>query len=770
VGNLPVEVTRFIGRRHEVSAARRLLTDWRLVTLTGPGGVGKSRLAVQVAAQAGRAFPDGTWLIDLAGLREPQLLAQSVVDTLGIRNASARPAETALADYLADKSLLLVLDNCEHLLEACAALGAAVLRSAPRVRVLATSRQALNVDGEHVLAVPPMAVPDPRGALTSEQLLSCDAAALFADRALAVAPDFTLDARTGPTVALLVHRLDGIPLAIEMAVVWLRALPMQELLDRLTDALRWLTAGSRSAPLRQRTLRATIDWSFGLCSPMERTLWARLSVFAGGFDLPAAEAVCSGDGIDVDAVVVLLDELVDKNIVVSQQDGAHRRFRLLETIRQYGRERLARSGDEARLCRQHRDWYERLVTDAGAQWHTQRQLDWFSLLRCEHANLRAAFEFCLTMPGEARTGLRMACALRSYWHASGAVAEGRRWMDRLLALDPEPSPARAEALRVAAFLALFHNDVRAAQPMVEQATALAERFDDAAMLAWAVHVTGFAALFTGEVLTAIELFERALVDFRARQDTDGTLIGLFYLTSALTLVDPQRAEPLGKEAVTLSRSLGEHWMRAWILWTLGVLAWRRGDTQRAIDRERDAIRHKQLFDDRFGVGQCVEVLAWSAATDGQHDRAVRLLGGLSVIWREVHARLYRHLDPIHDEVCRRLREAIGQQRFDAAFAVGARMTYDQIVNEALGEQPAGADHQSQAASILTRRESEIADLIARGMSNKEIGAALVISKRTVDTHVEHILAKLGFTSRAQVATWVIGQREAATEMGRVSGG
>jgi predicted ATPase/DNA-binding CsgD family transcriptional regulator len=757
-GNLPAEISSFVGRRQDVSAVRGLLAGARLVTLTGPGGVGKSRLALHVAALARRSFADGVWLVDLAPLHDPQLVARTVIDTLGIRESADSPAHDVLADYLADKSLLLVLDNCEHLLEACARLAATILRAAPEVRLLATSRETLRVEGEHVFPVSPLAVPGFPGRATVEQLLACDAVALFADRAAAVAPEFHLDARTVEPVAGLVRRLDGIPLAIELAAARLSTLSVEELRDRVDKALWQVTAGGRRSGLeRQRTLRATIDWSFSLCTPAEQALWARLSVFAGGFDLAAAEAVCTGEGIDPEGVLDLLTDLIDKNVLLRHHYDSQFRFRLLDTIRQYGQERLADSGGQTTLRRRHRDWYHHLAASAQAEWNTSRQLEWFTRLHEEHANLRVTLEFCLEVPGEARSGLEMACALRTYWHASGTVAEGRRWMDRLLATDRESTPTRGEALRVAAYLALFHNDVDAGRPLAEQAFALAEEFGDLSGIAWATHVLGFATFFTGDVDNAIELFERALAAFRALEDTGGILLTLFYLSSALAVTDPERAAPLAGEAVALSESVGEHWMRSWALWTLGVIAWRGGDTRRAADCEREAIRHKQFFDHRFGIGQCIEVLAWAAATEGQHQRAIRLLGGLTGVWREAHASLYRHLRPFHDQVQADLRAELGEQGFNAAFDAGTRLGYEQLVYDALGHRRSERPSTRSEPSLLTRREAEIAELVTQGMSNKQIAATLVISPRTADTHVENILIKLGFTSRTQIARWVTEQ-------------
>ncbi|MGY5124225.1 ATP-binding protein [Streptomyces nigrescens] len=338
-GNLPTEVTSFVGRRWEVSEARRLLARTRLLTLTGAGGLGKTRLALRVAAEVRRSFPEGAWVVDLAPLTDGALLAQTVLTALGIDHDLARPMLPVLSDHLADKRLLLVLDNCEHLLDSCAELTRSLLAAAPHLQVLATSRQALGVDGEHLLTVRPLSAPDPNRP-PAAALTQYEAVRLFIDRAAAVVPGFTVGDDQGAAVAGICHRLDGIPLAIELAAARLRVLSPQQILERLHDRFALLSRGSSAEPARQQTLRAAIDGSFELCTPSERRLWAYLSVFRGGFDLEAAEEVCTDDGLSQGEILDVVTGLVDKSILIREDHRDHVRLRMLETIRHYGRSLL----------------------------------------------------------------------------------------------------------------------------------------------------------------------------------------------------------------------------------------------------------------------------------------------------------------------------------------------------------------------------------------------------------------------------------------------
>lgn len=759
-GSLPAELTSFIGRRHEASEVRRLLSQTRLLTLTGPGGVGKTRLALHVAYQVRKTFPHGVWLVDLAALQEPRLLANAVVGSLRIRDESTRKPQDVLKAYLADKSLLLLLDNCEHLLDACAELVELLLRAAPDLRVLATSREPMRVAGEYIYDVPPLSVPDPEYRFCAGDLVRYEAAALLYDRATAAVPSFTVDTDGAVALVRIAQRLDGLPLAIELAATRLRALSPQQLLQRLNDLFAALGGGTRIGGRRQRTLRSMIDWSFDLCSPAERTLWARISVFSGSFDFAAAEAVCAGDRQDDQEILDLVMGLLDKSILIREEHCGAVRYRLLDTIRQYGRERLDESGECDELRRRHRDHYRRLARCLEDEWYTEHQLTWFNRLRTEHPNVRVALDYCATVPGEARVGMEIASVLRTYWHSCGALDEGRRWIARLLTVDPEPGPARAKAVLTDAWLALYSTDVAAAKRRLEEARVLVDRFGDPLGRAVLTHVAGLTALLSGEAANAAGLLETALARYQEVGAPGGVLVTLFYLGSTvLMLGDAERAWTLLEQCIDLSESLGDQWIRAWAFWSQGVVAWRRGDPGRGAELERASIRRKQQFDDRMGIGQCVDVLAWTAAAEGDGVRAARLLGAVQVIWAETGATLYQHLAGFHREVETELRRTLGPDVVDAAMADGAKLAFDEIVAEALGGPRTAPDEAREGAAalralgVLTPREREVAGLITEGLSNRQIAARLVISQRTAEGHVEHIMAKLGFQSRAQVAAW-----------------
>jgi len=429
--NLPVDLSSFVGREREVAGLRRVLADSRLVTLTGPGGVGKTRLALRAAAEVDRGFRDGVCFVELAGLHDAALVPQTVAATLGLQGPAKHQPIDSLVEFLQSRQLLLVLDNCEHLVNACAVLVETLLRSCPELRILTTTRQLLHVNGEHIVAVAPLPVPTTDRAETPESLSRYAAVQLFVERAASVHPGFHVDERNQQAIAEICRRLDGIPLALELAASRLRALSVHQLQERLDDRYSLLTGGNRAALPRQQTLRALIDWSFDLCSPVERVLWARLSVFGDGFELDGVESVCTDEELDAGEMFDVLASLVDKSIVTAEQRDEGIRYHLPETLREYGHERLS-AEDWQTLARRHRDWCRELVDRAAAGWFTSDQVDLFTRLRREHANIRSALGFCLGEPDEAEAGLAMASALRFYWLMSGSLSEGRHWLDRLL--------------------------------------------------------------------------------------------------------------------------------------------------------------------------------------------------------------------------------------------------------------------------------------------------------------------------------------------------
>ena len=478
--NLPLPLTSFVGRERELAAVHEALAAHRLVTLTGPGGVGKTRLALQAAAAGLEAFPDGAWLVDLAPLADAALVPLTVLAALGVRERPGRPHLATLTEHLRARRLLLVLDNCEHLLDACARLADALLRACLGPRVLATSRELLGVPGEAARRVPSLATPDPRHPPPPARLGRYEAVRLFVDRARLGRPGFVLTDQNAGPVAQVCARLDGLPLAIELAAARLRALPVEQLAGRLDDRFRLLTGGGRTAVPRQQTLQAAIDWSHALLAAPERAVLRRLAVFAGGWPLAAAEAVCAGAGVEPGGVLDLLAGLVDKSLVVFEEAalepgaGGAGRYRLLETIRQYAEARLVGAGEAARVRRRHRDWYLALAERAALELVGRDQVAWLDRLGAEHDNLRGALAWSQADPDGAAAELRLAAALGRFWNLRGHISEGRAWLAHALERDAgaAPAAARASALNWAGLLASLAAALPAAAALLEASIAL----------------------------------------------------------------------------------------------------------------------------------------------------------------------------------------------------------------------------------------------------------------------------------------------------------
>ncbi len=733
----------------------------RLLTLTGVGGVGKSRLALQLACDVRRHYRDGVWLVELAAVEDPLRVPQAVGAALGLREHSTRSPMHVLRDYLLDKRLLLILDNCEHLLDSCADLAGTLLRHASELRILTTSRQPLGIAGEQLFAVGSLSIPEANSDPTPEHVAQYDAVRLFTDRACAMVPGFALTGDNCALVTQVCQRLDGIPLAIELAAARLRLLSVPELLDRLDNCFHLLTTGNRIALPRQQTLRATIDWSYQLCSANERLMWARSSVFTGGFDLDAAEAVCSGADIGGEPVVDLVVGLVEKSILLRDDQGDRTRYRVLETVRQYGRELRIASGEDAALRRRQRDWYLSQAEQAEAAWSGPDQVKWLWRLHQDQANLRAALDYCVTEPCQARAGLRLASALWGYWLFSGTLGEGRQWLDRALRADAEPSLERAKALWAAAHLAGLQGDLEIAQQLIDECQALAVRLDDPRTLAHAVQFAGATAMFRGEMTKALNLLADSLDRHRAHDDVNAVWLALYQLTLTATVLGDARTKDLCDECLGLAEEQGADWSKSYALWVGAQERWRHGDLASATSRLREGIELRQRLNDQMGIAQCLEVLAWTATDAGEHVRGARLLGAAEMAWRLVGVQLagLLHLASAHDRCEKDLRASLGERSFTANFDQGVDLNLGEAVTYALGrcreEATARSMPGAPSTDVLTHREREVARLIAHGMSNKKIADRLTISQRTAEAHVEHILVKLGFTSRAQVAAWAV---------------
>ncbi|ABG94822.1 protein kinase/ transcriptional regulator, LuxR family protein [Rhodococcus jostii RHA1] len=755
-GSLPLELTSFVGRRHELTEAKNLLTGSRLVTLTGIGGVGKTRLAIRIASAVQREYSDGVRLVELGELRDAVSLVDSIAGALGVRDHSTRPLRDVLIEFLAPREVLLVLDNCEHMVDAVAELAGPLLRVSPRLRILATSREPLGIGGEAVLRVPPLALPDPERKPSLRGLPKYDAVTLFTERAAAV-PGFVLTEENAATVAGICHRLDGLPLPIELAAARLRAMSPEQILGRLTDRYALLTRGSRGAPTRQQTLRLCIDWSFELCTAGEQLLWGRVAVFAGSVELDAAEQVC-GEGLDPGELLDTLTSLVEKSILIREEHGSVVRFRMLETLREYGYEKLEQTGEAVALRRRHRDWYEALALDAEAEWISARQLEWIGRLKREHANLREALEF--SVDDDPAAGLRIAVALFLFWSSQGLYNEGRRWYDQLLARQSGPPTLDSiKGLYSHTVMAFAQGDLQAATALVEEARTLTAHTSDPLLRAYVDCADGMLALYSGDLARACSKLEIALAEFTERGDHMLQVAILYPLGLAHGLSGrTDQAIECHERALAITEAYGETMYRSHSLWALGIAVWKQGDARRSVQLIEQSLKlTKQVRSPRVAAG-CLEALAWISFEGRDALRAAVLMGAADGLARSIGSTAIIHSNLIRyqQEFAEKARKEVGDKAFGAAHHKGEQLGFDAAIAYALHEQPSATSTPTADASTrLTKRERQVADLIAEGLTNQAIADRLVISPRTAQGHVEHILAKLGFTSRTQVAAWVV---------------
>jgi predicted ATPase/class 3 adenylate cyclase len=623
--NLPMHLTSFVGREREKAEIKRLLTTARLLTLTGSGGAGKTRLALAVAAEVVDDFADGVWLVELASLSDPSLVAKAVASVLSVPEQPGRSLSDTLADFLRSKTLMLILDNCEHLITACTTLVDVLTHAARTLRILATSREALGIAGEVTYRVPSLSLPNLRQSTDPEHFLQYEAVRLFADRGALRKAAFTITRANAQAVAEVCHRLDGIPLAIELAAARLNILSVEQILARLADRFRFLTGGSRTALPRQQTLRAVMDWSYGLLDELERAVLRDLSVFAGGFTLEAAEAVCSDDGVDAGDIVNFIARLADKSLVtVDDQDGGMR-YRLLETVRQYARDRLHEEGDAAAVRTRHRDFFLAFAEDTEPRLFGADEVALLKRLETEHDNLRAALAWSLET-GDADPALRLAAALGTFWSRYGHWTEAREWLRRTLeaGVDAEPGP-KARASSASAGLAWAQGDLSLARTLGHQALALRRQLDDKRGIAEALRGLGGVSLFSGDAAQAMIYLEESLRLSREIGDRYGIasalrIMGLVEITRRAYPEAAQSAE----ESLALYRAIGFERGIAYALEILGLAASGERDHARAAALLEDCVGIYRKVQDRDGTAMGQAMLGHVLRVAGDHRRAVRL--------------------------------------------------------------------------------------------------------------------------------------------------
>src|SRR5690348_3069258 len=740
-GNLPVEATSFVGRRRELADLRKKLGAARVVSLVGPGGVGKTRLAIRAASELGRGFKDGAWLVELADVQDPGLVGNAVMAALDLRDQAAAAPEDLIRAFLRDKELLLVLDNCEHLLPAVASLATDIVTHASGVRIMATSREPLAIAAEHVVPVPPMELPAAGSPEPSE------AVTLFVERSEAASGAFALTPANQPAVANLCRRLDGLPLALELAAVRTRVLTVEQILERLSDRFGLLTGGGRAALPRHQTLETAIDWSHDLLNRDERTLFRRLCVFAGRFTLKDAEVVCAGP-------LELMSSLVDKSLVIKEDARGVACYRLHETMREYAREKLQQAGESAATMEKCVDHYVTTTQVSGLQARF-RIIEWLAEMDLEIDNIRAVLRRCLA-EGDSVRGIELATSLAWYW-INRATTEGVRWLDELVASGPGNPETVAWTYFIRGFLAVLQGDWVAARPSIQKAIAAASAAGQPIQLVNSLAMASIAEVLAGERDTAKKFLGEAE---RVAADVDDipTRVSILQARSLNGIFegDADGVREAATEGERLSRQVGDLYAQHMMLLNLGGAAMFGGDLATSKGLYERALRIAYQVDDRIGQFYLLAALAYLAAAAGQERVAAQLLGASETIRMGAGAAVMAVLAPYVEMAEELATKGLGPTRYRTELENGRRLGRDAAVRLALGESVTAPREEHRRDGALGKREDDVARLVAEGLSNKQIASRLFISERTVDSHVRSILNKLGFNSRAQIAAWIAG--------------
>jgi predicted ATPase/DNA-binding CsgD family transcriptional regulator len=774
-----------------------VLASTRLLTLTGAGGVGKTRLARRVAVQVLDQYPDGVWWIDLAPLSNPKLIARAVASALGIRERPRRSLIETLCEALHRSRLLLVIDNCEHLLQGCAELLERLMERCPRVSVLATSRERIGLSGENVWRVPSLSSPELRTPVVVSALCQYEAVQLFVERARLLDPTFQVGDHNASEIAQLCRQLDGIPLAIELAAARIDALGVEQIVDRLDDRFRLLRDRGHTRVPRQQTLESAIDWSHALLSASEQVVFRRLAVFAGGWTLEAAESVCAGDGIDSADVLDLLAHLVAKSLVIADTRAGHVRYSLLETIRQYAHEKLSESGETGAVRGAHRNFYLELAERAAPELISSRQLSTLERLESEHENLRTALEFCDVDADGGDAAVRLVVALGRFWHWRGHVTEGCGWFEKALARAGGTAAVRATAywlasllewrnannevarklaersialgrttddtdvlangLRYHACIALALRDVQTAEASIQECARLSRAGGHYRNLAYALGFMGFLHYVRGEMRQAGQLLEEA--EGIARQLDEVTITNTIVQLGGVLVAqgDLARASSLFEEALAIGRRLKFRDGVADALIGLGDVALAKGDRSTAAARYREGLDNYVLAGERLPQAGVLERCGALCVLEREFAMAARLFGAAEAGAELSSASIPPRTDTQHERDLRIVRATLGEPSFAICMDEGHALGLERGAPLAMQccERLARAAPQPALSfgAVLSDREQHVLRLLARGYTNRQIADELVIGVRTVDTHVERVLRKLGVHNRAQAMLW-----------------
>lgn len=758
VGKLPVQLTSFVGREAELGELARLVRSSRLVTVSGGAGLGKTRLAIEAAGRLLDVAPRSIRFVSLGSLTDGPLVAQEIASSLGVREKAREPLIQTLAARIGEHSMLLLVDNCEHLVDACARLVYLLLSACTNLRVLATSRQPLRVPGEVVWRIPPLSLADPQE--TNVQVISSsEAVRLFETRARLVEPNFEIGPGNADVVALLCRRLDGIPLAIELAAARTEMMSVEDIVTRLEDRLRLLASeGSLRVP-RHQTLQAALDWGHQLLDDDERRVFQRISVFAGGFDLAAADAVCGAADLDWEVLLANLFGLVEKSLLVPDTSHAGpTRYRLLETVRHYGAERLAESGEAESLAEKHAAYYLSLAEGSESFERGPDQQQWLERLESEQDNFRAALEWCRAHDSDA--WLRMASSLTWFWVTRGYFTEGRAWLDGAIAAAPEESAGRIRGLLAVARLIFWQGDYDSASSLCRACLDLCRRWGDEERRGWALTLLGSIHAYRGEYQESQRQFEEVLASVSDVHVRIEALVGM----SEMLIQQGELAQARFRLEEVLELAHGPEAPRGRAALFLGLVAFFSADYRAARGNFAEGLDIFARLGNRYAAAGALEGLAALALVDSDPVRALRLCGAAAALRESTGAQLA----PRWREV---LRAVVIEPAFNAAgkdaplaWEEGEHMTFDEAIQYAQDDplspvsRAREARESARGLAGLTSRELEVAELVAQGMTNREIAHRLVIAERTVEGHVERLRNKLKVRSRTQVGVAIVKQR------------
>src|SRR5215472_2032239 len=728
--NVPAELSSFVGRERERETIPLRLSKARLLTLVGPGGIGKTRLALRVAADVLANYPHGVWLVELASVTEPASVARAVASVVGVREASGRLLMPQVVEALYARQLLLILDNCEHLIDACAELIHELLRGCAHVQVLATSREALGLPGEVRIRVPPLAVPGPT--TDPSELQAAESIQLFAQRAEAVSTTFVVDAETAPMISEICRRLDGIPLAIELAAARVRLLSPSQMVPRLADRFSLLSSPRRDRPLRQQTLRSTIAWSYELLGHSDQALFRCLAVFVGGCSLDAIAALRERpSGVEV---VRGIASLADRSLLEVIDVAGERRVTMLETIREYALECLHAASEEVVARDRHLAFFLALAETIDPQLHGSAQAELAERLEREHDNLRAAMSWSLRSD-QPQLGLRLAIALRYFWKMHGHHREGRDWLEALLdrSAAVDPADVKGRALNALGYLEAMQAEYEPAKAHLEQGLHLGHQVADVAVVAFSRRYLGFIANARGDFVAAREHLEHGFALYQKMgHEREAGAFSLYLGDSALGERDYSRAERLFADSSVRLRQLADTTLLPYPLRRLAQLALMRRDTERATRLCLESLALNRAVGDPQGVAACLVGLGAIAVTTLNPKRAARLMGAAHGLLASVETELLPHDRRQYEDALATARAQLGAVAFERAWASGRQLDADAAIADAPTESRLRTE---PGLGKLTPREREVLRLVATGQTNSEIGAALVLSEQTVARHL-----------------------------------